>query len=260
MNSKINLNERLQAAEEHKLCSIRSREQVILELCKMRLSDLFPDYYDTMFADESSEKRRRKRYKNLTFGKIAHEASSCDETHLYKISNLLDALILPFEVTLEIEKELNSGKRKTTTPIRSNLDYRFWNDVFFELNDPKKARGLYLTRMMTLEDYFDILLKMTFNNHTIERLRCEYLYEYSYPIEEYLYEDEFEEECEEECEDEFEEDCEMFHSFETLRTVSNVMQGDINGCAHRLAYDLFVIPMSLVYQYYIIGERPFEKE
>ena len=252
MNSKINLNERLQAAEEHKLCSIRSREQVILELCKMRLSDLFPDYYDTMFADESSEKRRRKRYKNLTFGKIAHEASSCDETCLYKISNLLDALILPFEATLEIEKEINSGKRKITTPIRSNLDYRFWNDVFFELNDPKKARGLYLTRLMTLEDYFDILLKMTFNNHAIERLRCEYLYEYSYPIEDYLYEDEFE--------DDFEEDFEMFHADETLRAVSIEMQNDIGGCAHRLAYDLIVIPMALVYQYYIIGEWPFEKE
>ena len=72
MDSKINLNERLQAAKEHKLCSIRSREQVIVELCKMRLSDLFPDYCDTMFAHESSEKKRRKRYKNLTFGKIAH--------------------------------------------------------------------------------------------------------------------------------------------------------------------------------------------
>ena len=251
MDSKINLNERLQAAKEHKLCSIRSREQVIVELCKMRLSDLFPDYCDTMFAHESSEKRRRKRYKNLTFGKIAHVASSCDETRLYKISNLLDALILPFEATLEIEKEINSGKRKITTPIRSNLDYRFWNDVFFELNDPKKARGLYLTRLMTLEDYFDILLKMTFNNHTIERLRCEYLYEYSYPIEEYMYEDEFE--------DDFEE-FEMFHADETLRAVSIEIQNDIGGCAHRLAYDLIVIPMALVYQYYIIGEWPFEKE
>lgn len=252
MDSKISLNERLQAAKEHKLCSIRSREQVIVELCKMRLSDLFPDYYDTMFAHESNEKKRRKWYKNLTFGKIAHDASSCDETRLYKISNLLEALILPFVKTIEIEKEIDSGKRKINSPFRSGLDYRFWNDIFFELDDPKKARGLCLTRLMTLDDYFDVLLKMTFNNHTIERLRCEYLYEYSYPIEEYLYEDEFE--------DEFEEDFEMFHADETLRAVSLEMQKNINDCAHRLAYDLIVIPMALVYQYYIIGEWPFEME
>ena len=248
MDSKINLNERLQAAKEHKLCSIRSREQVIVELCKMRLSDLFPDYYDTLFAHENNEKKRRKWYKNLTFGKIAFDASFCDETRLYKISNLLEALILPFVKTIEIEKEIDSGKRKINSPFRSGLDYRFWNDIFFELDDPKKARGLCLTRLMTLDDYFDVLLKMTFNNRTIERLRSEYLYEYICHSEYDVYEDEVEE------------NYDMFHADETLRAVSIEMQKDIGGCAHRLAYDLIVIPMALVYQYYIIGEWPFEKE
>lgn len=246
MDSKINLNVRLQAAEEQKLCSYRSREQVIVELCKMRLSDLFPDYYNTMFAQEKSEKKRRRWYENLTFGKIAYDASFFDDRRLYKISYLLDALILPFKATIAIDEEINSGKRKITTPIRSNLDYRFWNDIFFELNDPKKARGLYLTRLMTLEDYFDILLKMTFYDPIIECLRSAYLYEYSYHIEE-DWDD-----------DEFEGDFDMFHANETLRSVSRVMQQDIDGRAHKLAYDLIVIPMGLVYRYYIIGEQPIE--
>ena len=176
---KISFAERLRASVNKTFCSAEARQLVFRELCEMRLSDIFPDYYNVMFESVKDEEKRREVYETLTYGDIAENAVTLYRDHdPCSVGVLLDALVLPFKNSMSIEDDIQNHRIKRHSFSRSRFDYRFWNDFLFRLKDAKKARGFYFVRMFTFREYFDTLLAMTGGDERIERARRNYIVEY----------------------------------------------------------------------------------
>lgn len=177
---KFRFAERLQASKDKTFCNPEARQQILRELCDMRLSDIFPDYYKVLFETVTDDVKRREVFAELTYGDIAECAvKRYRDNDPLSVGRLIDALTLPIRESMRIEQDISNHRVKMRAYCRSRFDVRFWNDILFQLDDVKKARGFYYYRMFTFEEYFDTLLEMTDNDERIVKVRQNYIIEYN---------------------------------------------------------------------------------
>lgn len=201
---RISLAQRKRACENQTLCDPASKQKILTELCEMRLSELFPEYYTEAESDEECS-RMYEIFEAMTFGEVAEKASdiynvlteetsedSCFQERLNELTFIMRSFTLPFAESARIENAIFKHRIMIPGRRKSVLDYRFWNDVFFQTSQANKTRGFCITRTMTFEEYFQTLLSMTDNDSRIEELRKDYIAEYGAEPK-YIYKSEHEE-------------------------------------------------------------------
>lgn len=199
--NKFSFAQRKRSSENRTTCDPAFNQQILKELCRTHLADLFPDYASEADGEDERE-RMYELYEKMTLGDVAEAAldftdslpepkeDPCYDQNIEVLTFLIKVLTRPFAESARVEDKIACHQKSITERCKSKLDYRFWNNVFFEKTQAKKSRGFCLARMMTFEEYFQTLLSMTDNNPEIKQIRSEYIAEYgALPRYHYLPED-----------------------------------------------------------------------